>query len=163
MTTLYNLVKESNELIEKIIQNDGEMTEDIESLFEKNELLTASKIDSYDFIIKKLNAESELMKDKAKMFTSAAKSLSNNADAIKTRIKATMHEMNITELKGNSIRFTLSPSRPSMLIDMDLLPDQYKKIEYSADKDLINSDEIIPGVSYTPSFALKTYVNKAGK
>ena len=163
----------ANDLEHKIFANGGELTPEIEAFLNEieahklqNSLDLADKVDSYVSILKRFDSTETLLKERAAVYTNAAKTFSLTAKNLKDRLKLCMEAMGITDLEGNSVRFKLSNAAPVLQIDEALLPQEYLEqiITYKPNKERIKQDlemgAVIIGCSLVPNKSLRNYIRK---
>lgn len=166
--SLVSIVKEVATLETMLIESGGELTPEIEQMLTVKEVNLPAKVDSYEAMLGRLEVIEGLYKERAKLFSSAAKSLANAQDTLKERLKFAMKELGVTELMGHDIRFKLSASKPKLVIeDEKLIPKEYKVqvISEEIEKDRLTEDLKIGSVSgakLEETFSLRKYVNKKG-
>lgn len=168
--SIAQLFSEQNELLQKIINNDGEVTNEIESQLESLATLIPSKVDSYYAVLDRIENESVYFKTKADEFTAAQKSLMNVHYKIRERIKFLMQQEGINKLPGVDFQFSLSKTKPAVTINnLDLIPKEYSEIvqETKINKDMLREDlergVPVPGASLVEGFALRSSVLKTTK
>jgi len=108
MSTLYDLVRFSNNITEKLIENGGELTEEILEILNFTEEQLPKKVDSYATLDERLEKEIEYFKEKEekiKRIRRAAETLQEN---IRSRIKICMLNGNLQTIDGVDL---LSDSR----------------------------------------------------
>lgn len=166
--SLVSIVRDVATLETMLIEAGGEMTPEIEAMLTVKEVNLPEKIDNYEAMLDRLEAIEALYKERAKMFSAAAKSLANAQDTLKERLKIAMKELGVTELLGHDIRFKLSVSKPKLVIlDEKLIPKEYKiqVITDEVQKDRLSEDlkiGSVPGAILEETYSLRKYVNKKG-
>lgn len=162
--TLAQLMDVATIIDKEMAQTGGELTPEIEQMLGLTEALTEQKVDATEYIISRLNAESDFLKKRAAEFTAAAKARANAADRIKERVKQLMLIHERSEISGEYVRFVVSPTTPSLIIDSEMaLPEKYKKLIAVAEidragikKDLQDGTPV-EGAHLQESFGLRTY------
>lgn len=148
----------------KLIELGGELDDELESFFTNIKDQLAHKVDSYDYLLTRLEAEEESMKQEAAKFSQAAKSIKIARERLKSTIKYVMEMQGVKELSGVRTRFTLKNSRPSLDIDGAQLPAAFLKqvVSYEPDKDRIRAElevgNIVAGARLVPVTALTSKV-----
>jgi len=167
--TLKELVRDLNALESLVIENDGQICETLEAWMEINETNVATKVDSYNFLIARLEKGSEFFKEKEAEYYAARKVYENQILRMKNYVKDTMFAMGLDELKGNEYRFKISKLKPKIVINnIEELPLEYtrEKITIEVDRDSIKKalDEglKIKGASLETSYSLRSYLIKKG-
>lgn len=166
--SLVSIVREVATLETLLIESGGELTPEIESMLTVKEVNLPEKVDNYEAMLDRLESIEGLYKERAKMFSTAAKSLGNAQDTLKERLKFAMKELGVTELMGHDIRFKLSATKPRLVIDDEkLVPKDYKVevVTTEVQKDKLAEDlkiGSVAGAHLEESFSLRKYVNKKG-
>lgn len=164
--TLKELLRMDQELEEKLIESGGELTEETEKAQLALEISLPQKIDSYYRVMKHLESSEEYFKARAEEFHVQAVQLKNARDRLKRNIKFIMEENRINQLSGNDYSFKLTNAKPKMIIQDELVPDEYKQeikmIEIDKDKiyEDLSKEMVIPGCRFEPTVALRTSINK---
>ena len=163
--TLSDIIKQSNEIEQQIIENEGEITDLIEVLEKDLMENLVEKAENYYMVIDKLSNAGEYYKQEAAKLSNVAKTISNLEERIKDRLKFGMVEMDRTEIIGTKLRLKLSPTKTKLVIDDEqLIPQSFKIIEYKVDKELVRAalekNEKIPGARLEGGLSLRRYYNK---
>lgn len=160
--TTADLLREKENLFLEIANAHGELSDEFELKLLENVNAIAVKADSIQYVVKKLEAEEQFLKDQAKAYSDAAKARANTVKRIRERIKNLMIEFGETSIKGLSTEFYTTAARQGL--EVDGLPDGYTMVvtETVADKDRIREalerGETIPGCRLTNGTALRTRV-----
>lgn len=163
--SLISRIQLANKLEQKIIENAGEITEDVETMLQVNQNLIARKVDSYAFIMESLKDRARYWDEKAALISKYARTCSEVVTRLRANLKAVMVLENEKEIKGDDYRFVLAEMHYTLNIDEKELPDEYYKIEVtrSVDKEkirqAIKEGVEIPGVNKVDVFSLRTYPN----
>lgn len=163
------LVAEMSGLVAAIVEAGGELSPELEAVFDGVQKDLAVKCDGYAFFMDRLDSEEKFWKERADQMARVARSIAGLRDRLKDRIKEAMIALDTTEIKGEEIRFKLSPMAPKLVINSELLPPSYTKevTERVPNKELIKHDiEVagitVPGASLEEVFGLRKYLNKKG-
>lgn len=164
--SLRELIADQPALIAKIVENEGVLTLDVEQALQA----LVHKVDSCDMFLKRLDSEIELFKTRAEFFRRVSDILENKKEWFQNYIKMTMIQNEITELRGDEIRFTLQNNPPSVHIENEeRLDTKYKveKIVVSIDKkkiaDTLKRGVEVPGASLRYSQRLVTKANTSAE
>ena len=164
--TLPSLVSHASELIVKILEADGELTEFIENEMQVSQAALAEKVDSYKVIMEQLVVQKDYWRAKAQESTKIARAMENAKTSLNNNIKYAMQELDVGEMKGNDYRFKLSTLKPKLEINDEVLDDDYfiQVITLVPDKDrifkaLVDGEEVA-GARLVESISLRSYVNK---
>lgn len=168
MATLKDLLATSNELTQQLVESGGEITPEIDAQLMVMTDHLPDKVDSYEFVMRRLGHEEEYWSARAEEAARIAKSCKAAAERLKERVKYLMLEHGVNELKGNDSKIVLQNSTPKLVIDESKLPAKYWITETVSkpNKPLIRqqmASEEIPGVVLEPTTALRTYANRGDK
>jgi len=164
--SLVTLMRESDRLMQSIVENAGEITPEIETEIDVNAASISLKIDKYNFILERIDKEIEFFDCKERQMKTIKKSFESTKQQIRNRIKDIMLSKGIKELIGKEYKFVLSESQPKLIVDESILPSEYKMqvVSYESDKDLIKdaikSGKQIIGAIFEKVYLLRTYFNK---
>lgn len=165
--TLVALAAEAQELCRLILENQGEMSPELEKRLEFNTTALMSKVDNYVFIEDHLEMNANYWKDKAEACKAVAARYEHAQEKLRNRIKLVMTEMGRKELLGEHYRYYLAQYKPKVVISQpEKIPSECKMViqELVPDKDKIKSllEEgfEVPGASLEPVFALRLAENK---
>lgn len=167
--TLLALVDVFNHLDQKLIESAGEMTPELETALAITEENMREKVDNYAYYIDHLESRAEYFKSIEANARAARQIFENQKERLRERLKFAMANLNRTDLEGDDFRYKLSPTKPRLVIDEKVLPDQYKVVTVTQvpDKDAIQKDLIlgmkIEGCHFEESKALRRYVNSTSK
>ena len=164
MASLQVLVSEANIIEQKLIESDGEITEEIELMLSIRSENLADKVDSYAVIIERFKAIEEFYAEKAEKIKQIAKNCNYVQKRLKKNIEFAMSNLGTDEISGNESRFKLQRSQSSLLLsDEDQIPMEYKNpvTTYVVDKDKIKAEikagKDLPFASMVENFSLRTY------
>jgi hypothetical protein len=174
MKTLMEIVKDHKSLEELLLEIGGELSsEEIETIVAgwMSEIQSgmAAKVDTYKYKMDALDVAAKGLKETADKFTQAARSMSKVADSLKERMKDAMISLETKSLEGNLFAFKVSETKPSVVVNEDLLPAEYmrEKITLEPDKDKIRqtleSGLEVPGAGLRVSYRITTSIKKGAK
>jgi hypothetical protein len=152
------MIQEYNSLMEAVVQNEGQLTPEIESELTKLNELIPEKAAGYAFVIDKLESDAEHFKRKAQEFSAIAKSISSVQSRMKQLIKDGMISMDMKELVAGDEIFYISKSKSALEIDESTLDDSFKMIvqETVPDKEMIQS-YLKDGIAVTGAKLIDTF------
>jgi DNA mismatch repair ATPase MutS len=162
LATLEEISDRITGIVQEIINQGGEITEEQEQALEKWEAAFPEKVGQIIHVIARMQAESNMAKEletKAKAFRQARE---NAEERLRKYMARNMHRTGQKKLQVGVHSITLSAGRETLKLDPALLPDQYVEevIEVTRVplKDLIKANlksgveidgaEIVPGTPY---------------
>lgn len=166
--TLFALVATANGIENMLLETAGEITPEIEAALAVVDVNLPAKVDSYAFVIDRLEAQEAFWKLKANELYKIASSCKTARERIKDSIKDAISALGADEIRGNEVRFKMANSRPRLVIDEDALPKEYMMqiIHLEADKKRIEEDLKlgipVEGATYQETKSLRTYAVNAG-
>lgn len=142
--TLLTLLQERDEILHSILENEGEITNQVSDLFDLNTEQLAEKVEAYIALIKLLEAEEIALKAEADAFYAKAKACSNLAKKIEDNAKHLMAFNGTTRLQGTKHDLVISKSKPALLVNEEVgfwefTPFLKTHIEKTIDKEAIRS------------------------
>lgn len=175
--TLADLLASEAALIAMIVDKEGEITPELDEAFKTSELCVRKKIDSYAYVIERLEAEALFRSNRAKHEKDIQARLENVAERMREGLKFAMRQHNRTELKGELIRYSLAKSKPSVELRPEIspqeIPDKYKRIKVEVDKtrvleDWVNGSSVVKediahSFEIKESVSLRKYDNTQAK
>lgn len=164
--SLRSLVTLSNDLLNQLLESNGQLTPELEEQLSKLEIALPAKVDSYAYLIDRFEAEAEFWKARAENNALVMKACLAAQKRLKDNLKFAMQEQKAGEIKGNEVRFKLQNSKPSLVIDETIIDPAYtyQHVETRIDKKKIEEDLKIgvpvKGATLEPSFSLRVYANR---
>lgn len=163
--SLSNLIHAYADLEAKLLENSGEITEEMYEVVSLSEMLP-QKVDKVQFVRERLKQSIEFFEEKEKQYQKYRKALEKSKERLDAYIKTTMLNNKIWRIEGEESALTIAEVRSKLVIDETELPKSYA-IEvktYEPDKERIREElklgKNIPGATLEPSFALRTSVRK---
>ncbi len=148
---IYQLTTEYKQLESILIENEGELTPDLEQALQINQDQLQAKGISYGYVIKSIEAESDIIDAEIKRLTQLRKVRDNAVERLKTTLKQAMEMYGVLELKTPTLKISFRKSESVEIIDMDLLDEKYitKKTTEMANKteikEALKRGEVIEG------------------
>lgn len=167
--SLYLIVNEAMALEQQLMESGGEITPEIESALAVNQESLMEKADGYQHVIERFESLSEHYAARAEFFATIGKQCKTAAERLKNNIKFAMIEMGVDELRGQDIRFKVTPTSGTLHIDdEEMIPVEFKteivktEVDKKSLKEALKSSEI-PGARLEPGFSIRTYANTPEK
>lgn len=167
--SLLSKIRQVNLVEKAIIENGGELTEELEnSLIDTQEGLKG-KADAYAFIMENLKERAKYWEEKAALLKKYGKTCAAVVERMRGNLKGYMILESISEIKGQEIRFTLQETPFAVHVEESELPEEYFKVEIvrTVDKDKIRKAMMagveVRGAWEIETYALRTYPNHSNK
>lgn len=116
MANLIELAREAQHLLSMLEDSGGEITPELEYALEINRADLAVKADAYAHVLDRIPALVTYWKDQRDQAARVVRGLDALEERIKNRIKEGMLAMGATKLEGGSVKFSISPSKPALVI-----------------------------------------------
>ena len=148
---IYNIQREYQELAEIIIDNGGEVTEELETALAINQEELQLKAAQFGLIIKDTDLEISAIDTEIERLTAMKKSRSNMSTRLKETIKSAMEIYGIEEIKTETLKIGFRKSTSVEIEDESLIPDFYKeqvvteKISKKEIGDTLKAGQAVPG------------------
>ena len=166
LKSMHEIVESVKSVETMLLESNGELTPEIEAMLLITETALPEKIDSYGLVIDRFSSLEKFYKEKSDAILRMARAFGSAQDRLKDNLKASMTTLGTDELKGFDIRFKLSATKPSVVVDaVETLDAAYTTIEQvtKVNKDRIRQDlELgvpVNGARLERGFALRSYVN----
>lgn len=139
---LYSLEQEYLSIAQQL--EEGELTPELEQALVINRDNFEVKVAKYGYVTKKFDGEIYLIDKEIERLTAYKKSKENAINKLKETVKAAMDLYDIKKVEAQNIKLMLVRSKPSVVVDENLLPKKYikKKVTttYTPDKVAIKND-----------------------
>lgn len=169
--TLYDLTGQMASIDAMLEETGGELTPELEELWQETSESLVQKVDNYNDLIKYNEDFSENVANRIKELQALKKTADNKVKHLKEHIKDTMTQFGIKELKGRYCKITLSHST-STEVDEGLVLQPYigrlerlmlpawitadLKVSKSVLKDTFKDKDVVPaGVSFVDNTSLR--------
>lgn len=143
---LYEIDCKIREFWNKVIEQDGELTEEDIQTLESLEVAKDEKIKGYGVIIKELKAEKGVIKAEAERLDKLSKSIDKKVEWLTNRLEAFMSEHELKDFKSVEVNIGFRTSKQLQIEDESKLAKKWLKVETKPDKQ-----------------AIKDFINAGGK
>jgi len=131
MITLNEIIRNQLDVEERLSENSGEITPEIEALISQNETDLVQKTDNIRYFIQKTQSDISFMKNEIDFYQAKIRSLTNLIEWLKSRVIYAMDMKGVNKIQTNS-KHTLY-IRESVILDIDKadvenLPDEFVKV-----------------------------------
>lgn len=136
---LFKIEQQYIELADKLIELEGELTPEIEQALNITLAEFETKSIAYGHVIRKLDAECDIIDAEIKRLQSIKKARENASERLKTRIKQAMELFDMPKIETPLIKLSFRKSESVEVDDINSLPSMYKtiKLTETPDKNLI--------------------------
>lgn len=133
---IYQIQNEYLLLINQIIENGGEVTPQQELNLQITRDQLQDKGTNYAFVIKKLDAECDIIDAEIKRLSELKKVRQNACERLKSNISHAMQIFEVDKIESPLIKLSFRKSQSVNVADVNSLPVEYKtiKVTESADK-----------------------------
>lgn len=108
--TLYALTEQMTAIEAMLEDNGGELTPELESMWDETRESLVQKVDNYNALVQKLDAYATNIKAEVKRLQALQKTADNSLKRIKDHIKDVMEANGISSLEGRFCKMTLTRS-----------------------------------------------------
>lgn len=133
---LYELAENYNELL-ALLDNEEATAEELADTLDGINDAIEVKVDNICRMRKYLEGKVEVYKAEAKRLTALAKQDENNADSMKNYLDEQLKRMNIKKMDTELFKLSYRKSDSVNVIDLDAVPEEYKRITIALDKTAI--------------------------
>jgi len=132
---IYQIQHEYLLLVNQIIENGGEVTpqQELNLQITKNQL--QDKGTNYAFVIKKLDAECDIIDAEIKRLSQLKKVRQNLSERLKANITHAMHTFEVDKIESPLIKLSFRKSQSVEVDDVNSLPTEYKTIKVTEQAD----------------------------
>ena len=141
MKTLYKLNEQYQELLDKLTYEEVENEEEL--LNELTQILISieEKAENTAIIIKKLDAEADMIRKEEKRLADRRRAIENNAKFLKSNLEYSMILQDKKKFKTEHFSFNIQKNAPSVKIkDEEKALEHYKRVTESIDKAKLKDD-----------------------
>jgi hypothetical protein len=137
--SLFQIEQEYQLLTDQLIESEGELTPELEQALDIAQTELQTKGVAYSYIIKKIDAECDIIDAEIKRLQSIKKARENASERLKTRIKQAMELFDMPKIETPLIKLSFRKSESVEVDDINSLPAMYKtiKLTETPDKKLI--------------------------
>ena len=141
MTTLYKLNEQYQELLDKLTYEEVENEEELLNELTKIVIEVEEKAENTAIIIKKLDAEAEMIRKEEKRLADRRRAIENNVKFLKSNLEYSMKLQDKKKFKTEHFSFNIQKNAPSVKItDEEKALEHYKRVTESIDKAKLKDD-----------------------
>lgn len=149
--SLYSIEKSQLELVEALIDNGGELTEEMETALQLNQENLTTKGVNYGFIIKQLQGECSIIDTEIARLNALKKSRVKSIERLENNLSVAMQIFDIDKIESPVMKISFRKSESVEIDDVNLIDKKYINVkttetpDKSAIKDAIKAGEIVIG------------------
>lgn len=132
---IYQIQNEYLLLINQIIENGGEVTPQQELNLQITRDQLQDKGTNYAFVIKKLDAECDIIDAEIKRLSELKKVRQNACERLKSNISHAMQIFEVDKIESPLIKLSFRKSQSVNVADVNSLPNEYKTIKVTEQAD----------------------------
>lgn len=129
MATLFELTDQMVAIEQTLDENGGELTPELEQVWEETKESLIAKVDNYNSLIKVLDYRSKNVDAEIKRLQSLKKTYDNSLKRVKEHIKDVMVANDIAKLDGNFCKISLSTSTSTEVDEATVLQPYLSRLE----------------------------------
>lgn len=107
MSTLYELTRQQADLEALLTENGGEMTEELEQMWNETAETLPAKVDSYNAVLRNMQAQSDACAAEIKRLQALKKEQDNGIKRLKQHVAFCMEQFGFDKLTGGVCKFSL--------------------------------------------------------
>lgn len=148
MTSIFQIQKEYYDLMNEVIDNDGEFTPELLQKLNINEGELKQKALNYAYVIKNLEADEEAINSEMKRLAELKKSNAKKIDKLKEIVANSMISFNLDKIESPTLKLSIRKSESVNVIDETKLSDNFfttkitKTVSKTALKEALKTGEI---------------------
>ena len=127
--TLYQLTNQMAEIEAMLEETGGELTPELESLWEETSESLPQKVDGYNQVLRNLTAYATNLADEIKRLQGLKKTADNSAKRIKEHVLSCMEAFGLTRLEGNYCKMSLRSSTQTEVDEDSVLLPYLSRVE----------------------------------
>ena len=140
---IYQIQTEHQLLINQLIENEGELTPELETALQINKEQLESKSVDYCYVIKQFDAECDIIDNEIKRLQQAKKARENTIERLKQTLSNAMHSFEVNEIKTPLVKLSFRKSESVIVYDTNSLPQMFKVIKVTETPDKTKIKEAI--------------------
>jgi hypothetical protein len=123
--SLYEIEQSQLQLIEQLIDNGGELTEELETALTLNQENLTTKGTNYGFIIKQLTGECAIIDGEIARLNALKKSRVKSVERLENALSVAMHVFQVEEIKSPVMKINFRKSESVEIDNIALIPATY--------------------------------------
>ena len=144
MSTLFQISEVMNMITQTLIENGGEINEELEELLTITQDKLENKAVDYAAVIRSLGYDNQIIDQEIKRLQNIKRVRENSINNLKQRLTDAMEQFEIDEIATPTTKINFRPSTSLSIIDEKAIPAEYKTVvtNVKIDKNQIKKVEI---------------------
>lgn len=157
--SLYEIQKEHLQMIEAIMEAEGELSPELEEQLKINKEQLQQKGIAYGYIVKQLEYDVDIIDAELKRLQAIKKARTNALERLKTNLSGAMQMFEVTELKTPTLKISFRKSESVEIADVALLDSNFIKVVTTKTPDKVAIKEAIKAGNTVQGAILQSNLN----
>lgn len=142
MSSLFQISEVMNMITQTLIENGGEINEELENLLSITQDQLKTKATDYASVIRSLEYDNQIIDQEIKRLQNIKRVRTNTIENLKLRLSNAMEQFEIDEIKTPTTKINFRPSTSLQINNQDEIPAEYKTLvtDMKVDKNKIKKD-----------------------
>lgn len=156
---IFNIQSEYQQLVNQLIENQGELTPELELALQINKDNFHSKSENYGYITKQFDGEIDIIDNEIKRLQQAKKSREKTIERLKATIELAMLTFDIDKIETPLIKISFRKSESVEVTDVNELPNEFKVIKLTETADKLKIKDALKSGMFIEGCSIKTNRN----
>lgn len=140
---LFNITAEYKQLEAALIENEGELTPELETALQINQEQLQAKGINYGYVIKNIESEVDIIDAEIKRLTQLKKVRENAVERLKMTLQGAMECFGVLELKTPTLKVSFRKSESVLITDISELESRFIRVKTTKEPDKTSIKEAI--------------------
>jgi hypothetical protein len=142
-TTIYQIEQNYLQIVNQLIDNEGEITDELSEALQITQDQLQNKAVNYSFVIKQIDSDIEQIEAEVKRLNQLKKVQQNVIDRLKSTLTQAMQIFEVDEIKTPLIKINFRKSESVEVDDVNALPNDFKTIKVVETADKVKIKEVL--------------------
>lgn len=156
---IFNIQSEYQQLVNQLIENQGEITPELELALQINKDNFHSKSENYAYITKQFDGEIDIIDNEIKRLQQAKRSREKTIERLKATIELAMLTFDIDKIETPLIKISFRKSESVEVTDVNELPNEFKVIKLTETADKLKIKDALKSGMFIEGCSIKTNRN----
>ena len=156
---IFNIQSEYQQLVNQLIENQGELTPELELALQINKDNFHSKSENYGYITKQFDGEIDIIDNEIKRLQQAKKTREKTIERLKDTIELAMLTFDIDKIETPLIKISFRKSESVEVTDVNELPNEFKVIKLTETADKLKIKDALKSGMFIEGCSIKTNRN----